>query len=126
MSKNTYVLMSKDYAMMYHFISDARAWQKVEKTQHKAGLKSRWETLLRAIRPLQRSPLLCERLYYGEGANLQFEPSKKLGHAVHYRLHYSGHILAANLQGVIPIKNLKSVCHKRNPKTLFRPVACFC
>lgn len=82
-----YALLTPDYLMLYHFIDPQQDFKALDQLRREAGLHDSWHTPLQSIKPIQTRPLLYERIGYGEGANLWFEPGQKPGQADHHRLH---------------------------------------
>ena len=76
-----FALITENYLMIYIFVNEVR------EIINPKGISITWETSLKRLNPIQRHPLLYERIGYGEGGNLYFQPGVKPGNADHYRLH---------------------------------------
>ena len=73
--------------MQYNFSKNKNDLIKLSMQLQNSGFKAEWKTELKQSKPIQTSPLLYERITYGEGANIWFEYGKKPGLADHYLLH---------------------------------------
>jgi hypothetical protein len=82
-----YALVTEDYFMLYLFTDGILTVDEADLLGAADGLETTWKTKLKKINSTQVFPLLYERIGYGEGANLIFEPGLKPGVADHYRIH---------------------------------------
>ena len=82
-----YALVTEDYFMLYLFTDGVLNIEEADLLGAADGLETTWKTKLKKINSTQVFPLLYERIGYGEGANLIFEPGLKPGVADHYRIH---------------------------------------
>lgn len=82
-----YALVTQEYFMLYLFTDAALTVEEADLLGTAEGLETTWKTKLKRINSIQVFPLLYERIGYGEGANLIFEPGLKPGVADHYRIH---------------------------------------
>ena len=83
----SFILITKDYFMQYNFASEINDLHGLVSLRKKLSLKDKWIAKLTSIKPIQSNPLLYERITYGEGANVSFNPGEKIGKVDHYRLH---------------------------------------
>lgn len=82
-----YSLHTEDYTFLYIYGKSQAALLTYGEMANKNNLNVIWATALRKLEPIQRNPLLYERITYGQGGNLQFTPGIKPGQVDHYRLH---------------------------------------
>ena len=77
-TKAAYSLITEEHTMIYIFN---------EKDIMPENLLITWSTKLKKLQRRQSSPLLYEKINYGEGGNIQFKIGEKPGSVDHYRLH---------------------------------------
>ena len=83
----SYILVNKKYFMQFNFSKSKKGLEELSIMRKKVGFKDTWITPLKKLKSIQSSPLLYERISYGEAGSLVFKPGTKPGTVDHYRLH---------------------------------------